>query len=61
MDCNVLPGDAGGMTSPAIGFLIILASFAALDFVAWRWGADTRVGREWQWGECRGDVGDRDA
>jgi hypothetical protein len=43
------------MTSPAIAFLIILASFVALDLIAWRWGADTRVGRDWQWGESPSD------
>jgi hypothetical protein len=55
MDCSELADDAGSMTSPAIAFLIILASFVALDLIAWRWGADTRVGRDWQWGESPSD------
>jgi hypothetical protein len=41
------------MSSAAIGLLIMIGSILAIDFIAWRWGADTRVGRDWQWGEDR--------
>lgn len=33
--------------SPLETLLTILGGIAALDFVAWRWGADSRDGRDW--------------
>ena len=42
------------MGTAAITLLVVLGSFLALDFIAWRWGADSRESREWQWREHRG-------
>ena len=42
-----------GMSGGTVAFLVVLAAFVVLDLVAWRWGADTRTGRDWQWGEDR--------
>jgi hypothetical protein len=29
--------------------LVFLAVLAVLAFTSWRWGADSRVGRDWEW------------
>lgn len=58
MDCTLDRIHAGRMTSAALGLMIVLGAFLVLDVIAWRWGADTRVGREWQWREHREDCDD---
>jgi hypothetical protein len=32
--------------------LVLLMSLLAVGLVSWRWGADTRGSREWQWRCC---------
>jgi hypothetical protein len=34
---------------PVLAVSIVVAAFAVLAGASWRWGADTRVGRDWEW------------
>jgi hypothetical protein len=35
---------------PVASLFTVLAGFTVLALMSWRWGADTRVGRDWEWG-----------
>jgi hypothetical protein len=34
---------------PVLAVSIVVAAFAVLAGASWRWGSDTRVGRDWEW------------
>jgi hypothetical protein len=38
--------------SSAAAFFGVLAVFAAVAIASWKWGSDSRVGRDWEWREA---------
>jgi hypothetical protein len=34
---------------PLAGIVTVIAAFAILAVLSWNWGADSRVGRDWEW------------
>jgi hypothetical protein len=45
---------------PVAAIFTVLAAFAVLGLTSWRWGADSRVGRDWQWGRADSSSPDAD-
>lgn len=35
--------------TPLEGLITVLGSLGALNFIAWRWGVDTRESGMWRW------------
>ena len=53
MDSRSGSSDPYLMGTAAMTLLVVFGSFLALGAIAWRWGADTRESREWQWTDDR--------